>query len=126
MMEMLNSKDFNIIGLALKTISEFNYTKYHNSILNLLTERSQLWRDNNMKNTVSVKHMLDYLKIRLSNNPVYLDKTTQEDFDLMLEIVESDFKNSLNKVHLDYLTKYSFANLDLSYEFQVTPKLIEE
>jgi hypothetical protein len=125
MMEMLNSKDVSIIGLALKTISEFNYIKYHNSILHLLTECSQRWRDNNMKNTVSVKHMLDYLKIRFANIPTYSDKTTQEDFDLMLEIVESDFKNALTKVHLDYLGKYSFAHIDLSCDFKVTPKLIE-
>lgn len=126
MMEMLNSKDVNIIGLALKTISEFNYTKYHNSILHLLTECSQRWRDNNMKNTVSVKHMLDYLRIRLCNTPIYSEQTTQEDFELMLEIVESDFKDALTKVHLDYLGKYSFANIDLSYEFKVIPKLIKE
>jgi hypothetical protein len=125
MMTMLNSKDVNTIGLALKTISEFNYTKYYNSILNLLTECSQRWRDNNMKNTVSVKHMLDYLKIRSSNTPVYSEQTTQEDFDLMLEIVESDFKNALDKVHLNYLEKYSFANIDLSYNFEVSPKLKE-
>lgn len=125
MMTMLNSKDVNTIGLALKTISEFNYTKYYNSILNLLTECSQRWRDNNMKNTVSVKHMLDYLKIRSSNTPIYSDQTTQEDFDLMLEIVKSDFKSALNKVHLNYLAKYSFTNIDLSYNFEVSPKLKE-
>lgn len=125
MMEMLNSTDDTIIGLALKTISEFNYTKYHNSILHLLTECSQRWRDNNIKNTVSVKHMLHYLKIWSGNYVTYSDHTTQEDFDLMLEIVESDFKDALTKVHLDYLGKYSFANIDLSYDFNITPKLIE-
>lgn len=125
MMEMLNSKDNDIIGLALKTISEFNYTKYHNSILHLLTECSQRWRDNNIKNTVSVKHMLHYLKIWSGNYAIYSDHTTQEDFDLMLEVIQSDFKYALDKIQSEYLTKYSFANIDLSYDFKVTPKLIE-
>lgn len=123
MLSMLNSRDESTIGIALKAISELDYVKYYNTISHLLTSCSQKWRDNNMKNTVSVKHMLNFLKIRQFNSPKYLEETTQEDFDLMIETLKSEFMHEMSEYQKSFLGSYPFVNLEFSYNFNITPKL---
>lgn len=126
MLSMLNSDDESTIGIALKTISELDYVKYYNTIGHLLTSCSQKWRDNNMKNTVSVKHMLNFLKIRQTNVPTYLKETTQEDFDLMIETIKSEFIHEIAEYQNSFLGSYPFINLEFSYNFNITPNLKNE
>ena len=126
MLSMLNSDDESTIGIALKTISELDYVKYYNTIGHLLTSCSQKWRDNNMKNTVSVKHMLNFLKIRQNNFPTYLEETTQEDFDLMIETIKSEFIHEIAEYQNSFLGSYPFINLEFSYNFNITPNLKNE
>lgn len=126
MLGMLNSDDENTIGIALKTISELDYVKYYNTIGHLLTSCSQKWRDNNMKNTVSVKHMLNFLKIRQTNVPTYLKETTQEDFDLMIETIKSEFIHEIAEYQNSFLGSYPFINLEFSYNFNIIPNLKNE
>lgn len=126
MLGMLNSDDESVIGIALKTVSELDYVKYYNTISHLLTSCAQKWRDNNMKNTVSVKHMLNFLKIRQSNSPKYLEETTQEDFDLMIETLKSEFIYEMSEYQKLFLGNYPFVNLEFSYNFNVTPRLKNE
>lgn len=126
MLDMLNSADESIIGIALKTVSELDYVKYYNTISHLLTSCCQKWRNNNMKNTVSVKHMLNFLKIRQFNSPNYLEETTQEDFDLMIETLKSEFTHEMSEYQKSFLKDYPFVNLEFSYNFNVIPKLKNE
>lgn len=126
MLGMLNSDDESVIGIALKTVSELDYVKYYNTISHLLTSCAQKWRNNNMKNTVSVKHMLNFLKIRQSNSPKYLEETTQEDFDLMIETLKSEFIYEMSEYQKSFLGNYPFVNLEFSYNFNITPRLKNE
>ena len=89
---MLISPDKTIVGLGLKTTAEMDYEKYRNTTIHLLTNNKGNWVRNDMRSNTSVKYMLNYLDIRKDCRENYFHTTTQEDFALMQEVIESDFR----------------------------------
>ena len=124
--EMLNSSDATVVGLGLKAVAEMDYEKYRNTTIHLLANNSRHWSINDMRSSTSVKYMLNYLGLRRAPIENYAYTTTQEDFDLMQEVVNSDFKERIKNIKKLFNSRFPFAKLDFSYQFEVFPKLNEE
>ena len=124
--EMLNSSDSTIVGLGLKAVAEMDYEKYKNTTVHLLANNNIHWSRNDMRSSANVKYMLKYLN--LWRNPIenYAFTTTQEDFALMQEVVKKDFQDQVETIKRDFYKRFPFAKLDLTYQFEVSPKLKEE
>lgn len=124
--EMLNSTDATVVGLGLKAIAEMDYEKYRNTAVHLLCNNSMNWASNNMRLNSSVKYMLNYLGLCRGEREHYANTTTQEDFTLMQEVIKRDINEKVEAIKKAFNSRFPFANLDLSYEFEVSPKLDEE
>ena len=124
--EMLNSSDSTVVGLGLKAVAEMDYEKYRNTTVHLLANNNIHWEKNAMRSSTSVKYMLNYLKLWRSSIEHYASTTTQEDFALMQEAVKSDFKERVESIQKQFNNRFPFAKLDLTYQFEVSPKLEEE
>ena len=124
--EMLNSSDSTVVGLGLKAVAEMDYEKYRNTTVHLLANNNIHWERNAMRSSASVKYMLNYLKLWRSSIEHYASTTTQEDFALMQEVVKSDFKERVESIQKQFNNRFPFAKLDLTYQFEVSPKLEEE
>ena len=121
--EMLISPDKTIVGLGLKAIAEMDYEKYRNTTIHLLTNNKGNWTRNDMRSNTSVKYMLNYLGLRKAYIERYFHTTTQEDFALMQEVIESDFREQIKTAQKRFNSRFPFAKLCLSYQFEVFPKL---
>lgn len=121
--EMLKSTDETVVGLGLKAIAEMDYEKYRNTTIHLLCNNSRAWTRNDMRSNSSVKYMLNYLGLWRSRRENYANTTTLEDFTLMKEVVKSDFNERIEAIKKSFNSRFPFANLDLSYKFEVSPKL---
>lgn len=124
--EMLNSSDSTVIGLGLKAIAEMDYEKYRNTTVHLLANNQSHWCRNDMRSSASVKYMLNYLNLWRCTKENYTSTTTQEDFALMQEVVKSDFQERVEYIQKQFNNRFPFAKLDLTYQFEVSPKLKEE
>lgn len=124
--EMLNSSDSTVVGLGLKAVAEMDYEKYRNTTVHLLANNNIHWERNAMRSSASVKYMLNYLKLWRSSREHYASTTTQEDFALMQEVVKSDFEERVEAIQKQFNNRFPFAKLDLTYQFEVSPKLEEE
>lgn len=124
--EMLNSSDSTVVGLGLKAVAEMDYEKYRNTTVHLLANNQSRWCRNDMRSSASVKYMLNYLNLRSCTGENYTSTTTQEDFALMQEVVKSDFQERVEYIQKQFNKKFPFAKLDLTYQFEVSPKLKEE
>ena len=124
--EMLNSTDATVVGLGLKAIAEMDYEKYRNTAVHLLCNNSMNWASNNMRLSSSVKYMLNYLGLCRGEREHYANTTTQEDFTLMQEVIKRDINEKVEAIKKAFNSRFPFANLDLSYEFEVSPKLDRE
>ena len=124
--EMLNSSDSTVVGLGLKAVAEMNYEKYRNTTVHLLANNQSRWCKNNMRSSASVKYMLNYLNLWRCIIENYTSTTTQEDFALMQEAVKSDFQERVEYIQKQFNKKFPFAKLDLTYQFEISPKLKEE
>lgn len=124
--EMLTSSDSTVVGLGLKAIAEMDYKKYRNTTIHLLTNNTIHWTRNNMRHSSSVKYMLKYLHLWGSSREHYTSTTTQEDFALMQEVIESDFREQLETVQNLFYAIFPFAKLDFTYQVKVYPKLDDE
>lgn len=124
--EMLNSSDSTVVGLGLKAVAEMDYEKYRNTTIHLLANNNIHWERNAMRSSASVKYMLNYLKLWRSSREHYASTTTQEDFALMQEVVKSDFEERVEAIQKQFNNRFPFAKLDLTYQFEVSPKLEEE
>lgn len=124
--EMLNSSDSTVVGLGLKAVAEMDYEKYRNTTIHLLANNNIHWERNAMRSSASVKYMLNYLKLWRSSREPYASTTTQEDFALMQEVVKSDFEERVEAIQKQFNNRFPFAKLDLTYQFEVSPKLEEE
>ena len=124
--EMLNSTDATVVGLGLKAIAEMNYEKYRNTAVHLLCNNNMHWASNNMRFSSSVKYMLNYLGLCRGEREHYANTTTQEDFTLMQEVIKRDINEKIETLKKTFNSRFPFANLDLSYEFEVSPKLDRE
>lgn len=124
--DMLNSKDLDTIGLGLRAIAELNYKKYYNTTLYLLNNASQRWRDSPIKYNVSVKYMLKYLGVWNYRSEKYTTETTQEDFDMMNSILLNEFNKTKNNIITEFQRKYPFTEVDFSSTLHLIPKLISE
>lgn len=124
--EMLNSSDSTVVGLGLKAVAEMDYEKYRNTTVHLLANNNIHWEGNAMRSSTSVKYMLNYLKLWRSSIEHYASTTTQEDFALMQEVVKSDFQERVETIQKQFNSRFPFAKLDLTYQFEVSPKLEEE
>lgn len=124
--EMLNSSDSTVVGLGLKAVAEMDYEKYRNITVHLLANNQSRWCRNDMRSSASVKYMLNYLNLRSCTGENYTSTTTQEDFALMQEVVKSDFQERVEYIQKQFNKKFPFAKLDLTYQFEVSPKLKEE
>ena len=124
--EMLNSTDATVVGLGLKAIAEMDYEKYRNTTVHLLCNNSMNWASNNMRLSSSVKYMLNYLGLCRGEREHYANTTTQEDFTLMQEVIKRDINEKVEAIKKAFNSRFPFANLDLSYEFEVSPKLDED
>ena len=124
--EMLNSSDSTVVGLGLKAVAEMDYEKYRNTTVHLLANNQSHWCRNDMRSSASVKYMLNYLNLWRCTKENYTSTTTQEDFALMKEVVKSDFQERVEYIQKQFDKKFPFAKLDLTYQFEVSPKLKEE
>ena len=124
--EMLNSSDSTVVGLGLKAVAEMDYEKYRNTTVHLLANNQSHWCRNDMRSSASVKYMLNYLNLWRCTKENYTSTTTQEDFALMKEVVKSDFQERVEYIQKLFDKKFPFAKLDLTYQFEVSPKLKEE
>lgn len=124
--EMLNSSDSTVVGLGLKAVAEMDYEKYRNTTVHLLANNNIHWERNDMRSSSSVKYMLNYLKLWRSSIEHYASTTTQEDFALMQEVVKSDFQERVETIQKQFNSRFPFAKLDFTYQFEVSPKLEEE
>ena len=120
---MLNSTDATVVGLGLKAIAEMDYEKYRNTAVHLLCNNSMNWASNSMRFNSSVKYMLNYLGLCGGKRESYANTATQEDFTLMQEIIKRDINEKVEALKMAFNSRFPFANLDLSYEFEVSPKL---
>lgn len=121
--EMLISPNKTIVGLGLKTIAEMDYEKYRNTTIHLLTNNKGNWTRNDMRSNTSVKYMLNYLGLRKAYIENYFRTTTQEDFALMQGVIESDFREQIKIAQKRFNSRFPFAKLCFSYQFEVFPKL---
>ena len=124
--EMLNSSDSTVVGLGLKAVAEMNYEKYRNTTVHLLANNQSRWCKNDMRSSASVKYMLNYLNLWRYTRENYTSTTTQEDFALMQEVVKGDFQERVECIQKQFYKRFPFAKLDLTYQFEVSPKLKEE
>ena len=120
---MLNSTDSTVVGLGLKTLAELDYKKYYNTAIYLLNNTSIKWRNNPMKKNVSVKYMLKFFGLWNYVNEYYSDSTTQEDFDMLKEVVEAEFKERVNILIHNFHKRFPFVEISHKYSFSVNPKL---
>ena len=123
--EMLNSSDSTVVGLGLKAVAEMDYEKYRNTTIHLLATNPR-WERNGMRSSASVKYMLNYLDLWKNYREHYFSITTQEDFTLMQEVVKNDFQEQIETIQRQFNNKFPFAKLNLTYQFEVSPKLEEE
>ena len=123
--EMLNSLDSTVVGLGLKAVAEMDYEKYRNTTIHLLTTNPR-WERNDMRSSASVKYMLNYLDLWKNYREHYASTTTQEDFTLMQDIVKSDFQEQIELIQRQFNNKFPFTKLNLTYQFEVSPKLDDE
>ena len=123
---MLNSSDSTVVGLGLKAVAEMDYEKYRNTTVHLLANNQSRWCRNDMRSSASVKYMLNYLNLWRCTRENYTSTTTQEDFALMQEVVKRDFQERVEYIQKQFNKKFSFVKLDLTYQFEVSPKLKEE
>lgn len=124
--EMLNSSDNTIVGLGLKAVAEMDYEKYRNTTVHLLANNNIYWSKNDMRSSANVKYMLKYLDLWRNPRENYASTTTQEDFALMQEVVKMDFQDRVETIKRNFYNRFPFAKLDLTYQFEVSPKLKEE
>lgn len=124
--EMLKSSDKTVVGLGLKAVAEMDYEKYRNTTIHLLCNCGTNWTRNEMKSSSSVKYMLNYLGLWKSTRESYIDTITQEDFSLMQEVVNADFNERIDNIKKLFNLRFPFAKLDLSYQFEISPKLDKE
>lgn len=124
--EMLNSSESTVIGLGLKAVAEMDYEKYRNTTVHLLANNQSRWCRNDMRSSASVKYMLNYLNLWRCTKENYTSTTTQEDFALMKEVVKSDFQERVEYIQKQFYKRFPFVKLDLTYQFEVSPKLKEE
>lgn len=123
--EMLNSSDETVIGLGLKTLAELDYKKYYNTAIHLLCTSSGKWRGNKIRQNTSVKYMLKTLDLWGGINERYSKETTQEDFDMLKQVLHDDFENYVENFKRSFINKYPFANVEFSYDFNISAKLGE-
>ena len=120
---MLNSTDSTVVGLGLKTLAELDYKKYYNTAVHLLNNASKKWQDNPMRKNVSVKYMLKFFDLWGYVDEKYSDSTTQEDFDMLKEVVEAEFKEEVNILIQSFHHRFPFVEINHKYSFSVNPKL---
>lgn len=120
---MLNSTDSTVVGLGLKTLAELDYKKYYNTAVHLLNNAKKGWQDNPMKKNVSVKYMLKFFDLWSYVGEKYSDSTTQEDFDMLKEVVEAEFKERVNTLIQNFHHRFPFVEISHKYSFSVNPKL---
>lgn len=123
--QMLNSSDMTVVGLGLKALAEMDYEKYKNTAIHLLYTSSKRWRDSDIKNSTSVKYMLDFLNLRSYHRENYFKTTTQEDFDTLNEAIKSEISDALVECQNGFARRFPFINVDLEYQISITPKLKE-
>lgn len=121
--EMLNSPDSTVVGLGLKAVAEMDYCKYRNTTIHLLCHCSSKWIKNQMKFNSSVKCMLNYLGFGRYPHENYTNVITQEDFDLLQEVVNNSFNEEIEAIKIRFNSQFPFANVDFSYQFAISPKL---
>lgn len=124
--EMLKSSDKTVVGLGLKAVAEMDYEKYSNTTIHLLCNCGTNWTRNKMRSSSSVKYMLNYLGLWKSVQEKYVNTITQEDFSLMQEIINADFNKIIDKAKEFFNLRFPFVKIDLSYQFEISPKLKEE
>ena len=122
-LEMLNSTDSTVVGLGLKTLAELDYKKYYNTAVHLLNNAKKGWQDNPMRKNVSVKYMLKFFDLWGYVDEKYSDSTTQEDFDMLKEVVEAEFKERVNILIQSFHHRFPFVEINHKYSFSVNPKL---
>lgn len=123
--EMLKSSDSNVVGLGLKAVAEMDYEKYRNTVIYLLCNCGIRWIRNEMRSSSSVKYMLNYLGLWRGIQENYTDTITQEDFALLQEVVNDSFKEMIEIAQDSFNSRFPFAKIDLSYQFEISPKLEE-
>lgn len=122
-LEMLNSTDSTVVGLGLKTLAELDYKKYYNTTVHLLNNTKREWKDNPMKKNISVKYMLKFFDLWGYVSEKYSNSTTQEDFDMLKEVVEAEFKERVNTLIQNFHYRFPFVKISHEYSFSVNPKL---
>ena len=124
--QMLQTSDNNIVGLGLKAVAAMDYEEYRTTTIHLLCNCGTRWIRNEMRSSSSVKYMLNYLGLWRGIQENYTDTITQDDFALLQEVVNDSFKEMIETIQDSFNSKFPFASIDLSYQFEISPKLKEE
>lgn len=121
--EMLNSSDDAVVSLGLKTLAELDYKRFRNTTINILCKVSRKWQRVEIKNTTSIKYMLKYLNLWDRAFERYFPNTTKEDFDLLHQLINEDFHAAVENMKGSFNCRFPFINIDLTYNFTISPKL---
>lgn len=121
--QMLRSMDDTVVGLGLKALAELDYKKYRNTVKFLLCNTSSKWTRNKMKQSTSVKYMLNYLNLWGHTHENYTQDTSIEDFNMMKKAIIKAFDAKINHVKESFKYRFPFAVIDFSYNFDVNPIL---
>ena len=70
--------------------------------------------------------MLNYLGLWRGPQECYADTITKEDFALLQEVINDFFKEMIETVQGFFNSRFPFANIDLSYQFEISPILEKE
>lgn len=123
---MLNSSDGATVDIGIKTLAELNYEKYKNSIIHLLTHSNTLYRHRSVKQSTSVKHMLEFLGLYRFHNEVYKSSIHIDDFNLLKDILALCVEKEVLSFKNSFMSKYKFIDFELDYSYKITPKLTDE
>lgn len=121
--EMLSSTDTSIVELGLKTLAELDYKKFRNTAVNILCSVSARWYHTPIKRTASVSYMLKFLGLWDRIYEKYSTTITQEDFELLQQLIDDEFHNTIKNMKNSFTLRFPFVNVDFNYNTSIYPKL---
>lgn len=110
--------------IGLKTLSNIDYNKFHNSVVYLLKSNLFIW-DNKAINSTPVKFMLNSLGFtKRYKSGDYKEQIDPEDYAIIKPVIDDYIKGNLNKSADDVYTLYPFIKVTSKVEYTVNPDFI--
>lgn len=122
------SKDYDTRALALKTLAEYNYLDYPNTISYILGTTSNKWDSDAIKHSTSVKYMLRTIYQRDNIRYCYVlykDNIKQKDFDILIKLIKDDIEKTLKDVLKKISNQYPFMNVTYNPNLEFKPFIKE-